>query len=63
MTVHTTTGRLAGRMRRPAGPGVVKRGIGRLLASIHDLWDGSSFEQGRHSLTRVQDPGERQAPR
>jgi len=63
MAVQTMTAQLARPVRRPLGLDAVKRGIGHLFTSIHDAWDGSSFEPGRHSLTRVQDPGERQAPR
>jgi len=63
MAVQTTTARLARPVRRPPGIGTATRGIGHLFRAIHDVWDGSSFEPGRHSLTRVQAPGERQAPR
>ena len=41
-----------------------RRTIVRLLGSIRDLWDGSSWEPGRDWLTRVEGAdGERQTPR
>ena len=49
--------------RRSFALGATRRATARLLKSIHDVWDGSSFEPGRHSLTRVHPPEERQAPR
>jgi hypothetical protein len=63
MSVHTTTAPLARPMRRRFVMGARGRAIERFLASIRDLWDGSSWEPGRDWLTRVQSPGERQAPR
>ena len=63
MTVHVATAPLA----RPRRAGLIlaaaRRATVHLARSIHDVWDGSSFEPGRHSLTRVQSPSERQAPR
>ena len=41
-----------------------RRTIVRLLGSIRDLWDGSSWEPGRDPLTRVEGAeGEWQTPR
>ena len=63
MAVHTTTAPLARPARRRPALGAARRTAVRILKSIHSLWDGSSFEPGRHSLTQVQSPSERQTPR
>lgn len=64
MAVHTTTAVPLARPRRGRLTlGSAKRTIAHFAQSIHDVLDGSSFEPGRHSLTRVQSPSERQTPR
>ena len=63
MTTQTTSIPQARATPRQLDLGPLKRAIVRMARSIHDVWDGSSFEPGRHELTRVQQPGERQTPR
>ena len=63
MAVHVTTAPLARPKRARLILGAARRATMRLLKSIHDVWDGSSWEPGRDWLTRVQTPGERQVPR
>jgi hypothetical protein len=63
MAVNTTTASLTRPRRRPHLVGAASRATVRLLASIQNVLDGSSFEPGRHSLTRVQEPGTPQEPR
>ena len=63
MAVHTTTAPLARPARRWPALGAARRATVRIVKSIHGVWDGSSFEPGRHSLTRVESPSERQEPR
>jgi len=63
MPTHTTTIPLARPARRRFAFAAVRRTVTRLARSVHDVWDGSSFEPSRHSLTRVQQPGEPQTPR
>lgn len=63
MAAHATTVPLTRPTRRPFISVSGRRAIVRLLRSIHDVWDGSSWEPGRDWLTRVDQPGERQAPR
>jgi hypothetical protein len=63
MAVHVTTVPLTRPTRRRLVLGAGRRAIVCLLGSIHDVWDGSSWEPGRDWLTRVESPGEPQAPR
>jgi glycerol-3-phosphate cytidylyltransferase-like family protein len=63
MAAHATTVPLTRPTRHPFIPDSARRAIVRLLRSIHDVWDGSSWEPGRDWLTRVQPQGEPQAPR
>jgi len=63
MTLDATTTPLTRPARSRPVLAAARRTIVRLAQSIHEVWDGSSFEPGRHSLTRVQSPSERQAPR
>jgi hypothetical protein len=64
MAVHTPTATLgprAERNRLVGGSG--RRALVRFLESVRSVWDGSSWEPGRHSLTRVDPPGVPQTPR
>jgi hypothetical protein len=64
MAVNTTTASLRRGSQR--GTLVIRAGgraIARFLESVRGVWDGSSWEPGRHSLTRVDPPGVPQSPR
>jgi len=63
MAVQTTTALPAQPARNRSALGAARRATVRILRSIHDLWDGSSFDPGRHPLTWVQAPSDRQTPR
>jgi hypothetical protein len=63
MAAHATTAPLIRSTRPRFVLSATRRATVRLLKSIHDVWDGSSWEPGRDWLTRVDQPGEPQTPR
>ncbi len=63
MAVNATTAPLTRPRRRPRVIKSATSATMRLLESIRNVFDGCSFEPGRHSLTRVHEPGTPQEPR
>ena len=63
MSAYSTSASLSRPARRRFAGTSAKHATLRLLRAMHDVWDGSSWEAGRDSLTRVQSPSERQEPR
>jgi hypothetical protein len=63
MAAYSTSASLSRPARRTFPATAAKHATLRLLRAMHDLWDGSSWEAGRDSLTRVHSPSERQEPR